>query len=366
MADRYRNSKFNKTLRLLPETSFGLMAIGNFGLEGQTTLAKLMDIRLIDGKFIDWRRYSTRQKTIGGKTNSEIKSEFDVHSDKSMYDYIQDDGTFNLEKLKADGYNGDIEKDQSLAMTQIRSLAELTTMEIAKHHEGFGARDPWVSFILSLKKWLVLAMSTNFSGKRYDFELNGQEEGLLYSPKYVFKLLKSYFKDGVAINEAWDQLDEYQQKNIKTSSIIAGLMIGMIGVAGLIRAEAGEPENEEFYTLQLLNYLMLRNLNETFSSSIGVVPAIVESLQSPVMAISSAKAMGSIFNPENFTGATVKSGKYQGMSRLSSSIVKATFLKNLYGVSSSDAISQSAQSYLHFNQESSFLHILNFVPEPEE
>ena len=365
IADRYRNSKFSKTLRLLPETSFGLMAIGNFGLEGQTTLAKLMDIRLIDGKFIDWRRYSTRQKTIGGKTNSEIKSEFDIHSDKSMYDYIQDDGTFNIEKLKADGYNGDIEKDQSLAMTQIRSLVELTTMEIAKHHEGFGARDPWVSFVLSLKKWLVLAMSTNFSGKRYDFELNGQEEGLLYSPKYMFKLLKSYFKDGVAINEAWDQLDEYQQKNIKTSSIIAGLMIGMIGVATMLKSASDDDKNQDNYILQLLTFMHLRTLNETFSSTpLGLSSAIVGSLESPVMAVSSAKAFGDIVNPKNF-GETVKTGKYATWNKTAAAIVKATWLKNLYNVSSSETIKQSRETYENFNK-ADFLHIFNTIPEPEE
>lgn len=363
LAERFKNAKYNKALRLVPEASFGLMAIGNFALEGQVALARLMDLRLIDGEFIAWRQYAMREKVRNpGMSDSEVKSNFEQYSNKSMYDYLNDDGTYDTDQLESDGYKGNIEKDQSLTISSIRSLAESTTMEIAKHHEGYGARDPRWSFVLSLKKWLVLATSTMFSGKRYDYELGGYEEGLIFTPKYFYNMFKAVIKDNQSIKEAYKSLDELEKKNIKTTGVITALMLAMIGLTVMLKKAADDDDDDENYLLQLMTYMSLRNLNETFSGNVGVPAAYYDAIKNPVMLAQTIGNMKNIFDV-GAIGEEVKSGKYKGMDKYVQGIVKLTWLKNPYVLSGSDVIAETRRGYEHFNEKDALYHIFSVLPE---
>lgn len=363
LADRYQNAKYNKALRLIPEASFGLMAVGNFALEAQVTLARLMDLRLIDGEFIAWRQYSIREKTKNPElTDKEIKANFESFRNNSMYDYLKDDGKYDTGKLEKDGYKGNIEKDQSITMSSIRSLAESTTMEIAKHHEGYGGRDPRWSFVLSLKKWLVLATSTMFSNKRYDYELGGYEEGLMYTPKYFADMIKAVIKDNQSFKEAYKSLDEVEKKNVKTAMTIGALMFALLGITAMLKKAADDDDDDENYLLQLATYMSLRNLNETFSGNVGVPAAYYDAVKNPIMLAQTVGNMKNIFDV-GAIGQEVKSGKYKGMDKYVQGIVKLTWLKNPYVLSGSDVIAETRRGYEHFNEKDALYHIFSALPD---
>lgn len=362
LSERYENAKYNKVLRLLPEASFSLMAMTNFPLEAQSVLTKIMEYRLIDGRFTSWRTFSQEQKikdpSLSGK---EIKAMFDNYKDQSMYDFLDDNGNFDTQALKDANYQGDVEKDKVTAMTAIRSIAEQTTMEIAKHHEGYAGRDPRWSFILSLKKWLVMATSTMFSKRRFDLELGGEEEGLIYTPKYFYDIFKTAIKDKQGILESYDQLDEVAQKNVKTSVVIAGALTVMLAMAILLKKAADDDDEEDNYLLQLSAYMAMRNLNEGFSGNIGIGQAYFEAVQNPVMLGSTIKNMTNIFNVGDI-GETTKSGKYEGVDKYLVGIMKATSLRNPYTAASTHALSETRKSYEFFNTQNSLYHIFDLIP----
>ena len=134
-----------------------------------------------------------------------------------MFDYLNDQGEFIDEKLKADGYNGDIKMDKSRAMSRIQDIAEQVTMEIKNHNEGQAARDPLWSFALSLKKWLILANTNMFSRKRLDPESGGHEEGLIFSYKYMMDIIQRARKENIGLAQAYDGLEEYEKKNVRAT-----------------------------------------------------------------------------------------------------------------------------------------------------
>jgi hypothetical protein len=362
LSERYANAKYSKALRLLPEASFSLMAMTNFPLEAQSVLTKLMEYRLVDGKFLSWRNYSTEAKVKDPSlTNKEIKANFEALKSQSMYDFLDDNGNFDEQRLQDAGYTGNIEKDKVTAMTAIRSIAEQTTMEIAKHHEGYAGRDPRWSFILSLKKWLVMATSTMFSRRRTDLELGGEEEGLIYTPKYFYDIFKAAIKDKQNILEAYDDLDEVAQKNVKTSLVIAGTLGVMLAMAVMLKKAADDDDEEDNYLLQLSAYMALRNLNEAFSGNIGIGQSYFEAVQNPVMLGSTVKNMTNVFKFGDI-GETTEGGKYDGVDKYMVGLMKATWLRNPYTVSNVHALSETRKSYEFFNTQNSFYHIFDLIP----
>ena len=361
LEERFANSKYNKFLRLLPQAGFSMMAMTNFPLEAQTTLSKLMEYRLIDGKFVSWRDYLLEQKTKNPTfSNRQISDAFAKFNSKSMYDFMDADGNFDMTRLEQENYTGDIKRDKIVVMGAIKEITELTTMEMASYNEAEGGRDPLLSFFLTLKKWMVISTSTMFSGRRLG--IDGEEEGLIYTPKYFIKLFKTVIQDKVSFKEAYSQLDDVEQMNIKSSGMIGAVIAAMFGLAILLKGMADDDDEENNYIVQLSAYLLLRGLNETASGNIMLPESYFEAIQNPIMLGSTAKNMTNIFKVWDID-ETVEGGKYDGVNKYVSGLIKATALKNPYSVSSAEVIGQTRDSYLFFNERESLYHIFNLIPE---
>lgn len=364
--DRFRNAKFNKTARLLPEAAFGMMAMGNFAMQSRVALSKLMEIRLVDGKFQSWREYYLEEKRKNNtQTDAQIKARFNQHASKSMYDYLDDGGKFLEDKLKQDGYNGDLKKDKSRAMSRIQDIGEQVTMEIRNHNEAQAARDPLWSFALSLKKWLILANTTMFSRKRFDLESGGYEEGLIFSYKHVLDLIKDARKNNIGFAQAYENLEEVEKKNLKTTSIISASMIVLLAIAFMMKKIADDDDEKENYGLQLANYMMLRNLNETFSGNIGVGNSMYEAIQSPIMTANTLGNLTKVMKVSDI-GKTVESGKYKGMDKYLTNWIKLTSAKNVYTIKDANSIYETRKGYEFFTSQNALYHIFSMLPKKED
>ncbi|MDR1019045.1 MAG: hypothetical protein LBM02_10145 [Lachnospiraceae bacterium] len=363
--DRFKNSQYNSTYRLMPEASFSLMAMGNFTLQSRVALTKLMEIRLIDGKFRTWREFNMDEKKANpNQSHKETRAKFDQYAEKSAFDYLNDDGGFDTERLEKDGYTGDLKKDKSRMMSQIQDVGEQVTMEIKAHNEGQGARDPLWSFALSLKKWLILANTAMFSKKRIDIETGGEEEGLMYSYQYLVDLIRAGLKDNNDFVGAYNNLKEYQQKNLKTMSALSATMVVLFALAFMLKKMADDDEKDN-YALQLASYMMLRNLNETFSSNIGVGNSVYEALQSPIMLASTVGNTPSILKLGDI-GQDVTKGKYKGMDKYLSHWVKLTAAKNIYSLKSAEALGETRKGYEYFTAKNALYHIFDLMPKEDK
>lgn len=366
ISERFKNSQYSKAARLLPQSAFSMMAVGNFTLQSRVALAKLMEYRLIDGQFKSWREFSIEEKTNNPtKSNSQLRAEFDKYSENSMYDYLDQNGELNQEQLTEAGYSGNIRNDKSRAMSAIANIGEQVTMEIKPYNEGQAARDPLWSFALSLKKWLILANSTMFSRKRTDIDLGGKEEGLLFSYKYLIDVIKTARKDGISFAESYNKLDELERSNLKSTSIITASMITLLSLAFMLKKMADDDDEKDNYGLQLASYMMLRNLNETFSANIGVGNSLYESLQSPIMTANTLSNTAKLFNFGDI-GQEISRGKYKGMDKYAANWIKLTAAKNLYTVKDANSLFETRKGYEFFTQQQALYHIFNMLPKKDD
>ena len=202
-----------------------------------------------------------------------------------------------------------------------------------------------------------------FSDKRLDLDTGGYEEGLIYTPKYALQLVKEITSNKKYVKEAWDNLEEYQRKNLKASGITLAALTAMVVIAIILRNMAGDDDEKDNYALQLTNYLLIRNLNETFGGSIGIFNSSYETLKSPLQILDTGKNMSKLLYFQDI-GEEVKRGKYKGMDKYLSHVLKLTMGKNIYSMKDGESIYESWRGYEHFNStgENALYHIFSLLP----
>ena len=361
---RFENAQFNKTARLIPNLSFGAMSIGNFSLQSKITLSKLMESRLINGELYTWGEYFREQNSLNPDiTEKEAKIEFEKYSKNSMYDYLKDNGDFDLEKLSKDGFQNDINKSKARIMSQIRDISEQVTMEIHKANEGYAARDPLWSFVLSLKKWMVLANTTMFSKERVDLQTGGKEQGLIYALRVFRDIFKSVYKDQQGFTESYRGLEEHDRNTIKQSMVLTATLTAMLGLAVVMKGWGDDDDDENpNYLKQLSVYMMLRNLNEISSGTVGIGDSYYSALQNPIMTLGTIGNVAKLANLGNMN-KTIESGKYAGQNKWISDAIKLTWLKNLYTFKDANTIRITREGYTYFNQENSLYNLFDLLPD---
>ena len=145
---------------------------------------------------------------------------------------------------------------------------------------------------------------------------------------------------------------------------ISATLFAMLTLTILLKKAADDDDEEDNYMLQLLAYMSMRNLNETFSGNVGIGQAYYEAVQNPIMLGTTLKNMTNIVKFGDI-GEEVQSGKYKGMDKYVSGIIKATSLRNPYTVSSSNTLNETRKSYEFFNKENSFYHIFDLIPNED-
>lgn len=366
--ERYRDARYPRIFRILNDAGFGLMSMTNYPLEIQVMLSKIMEYRLIEGEFIDWKTYKRRQRVLG-KTDSEIKSSFEMYSKQSFYDYLDDMGKPDLAKMQADGFKGNLDNIHDNIRAAVRDITERTTMEIRSINEAEGLKNPVLAFLTSMKKWMILVSSNMLSRDRFNYDSMSEEKGMLFTLKDLPKLIVDVAKKQKSLSESYKELSEADRVNIRKLWVNGAMLTAAFALAYMLKGAADDDEEKDNYVLQLSALMAIRNLNELSSASIGIGQSYFETIQAPVMAIQTLANVPKILNFSNI-GEEVTKGKYKGMDKWVSDVYKATWIKNLYNVglapggdySGAEILYQTRNSYLHFNSDGLY-SILSLLPE---
>lgn len=379
LEERYQDARYNKFLRTLDELGFGFMAMTNYPLEVQVLVSKLAEYRLIDGGFLDWKSYRYLSKKKNPElSNSEIKANFDKYEKLSMYDMLDTDTWApDYNKAVENGYRGTEEAFESLKdqiRASIRDITERTTMEIRDINQAEGLRNPIASFFTSMKKWMILVTSNMLSKERYSYDSMSFEKGQLTTISDLPRILASGLTNTKEMAKRYNELSDIDKINLKRTAITGALLATAFAVAYLLKGAADDDDERDNYMLQLAALIAIRNLNELSTSQIGIGQAYFESIQSPIMAVDTLKSIPKIFNFGNI-GDEVSTGKYKGMDKWTSDVIKSTYLKNLYNVgiisggdySRSEVLYMTRNSFLHFNTNESLYSVLSLLPDkPKE
>ena len=210
---------------------------------------------------------------------------------------------------------------------------------------------------------MVLANTTMFSKERVDLQTGGKEQGLIYALRVFRDIFKSAYKDQQGFVESYRGLEEHDRNTIKQSMVLTATLTAMLGLAIVMKGWGDDDDDENpNYLKQLSVYMMLRNLNETSSGTVGIGDSYYSALQNPIMTLGTIGNVAKLANLGNM-GKTIERGKYAGENKWISDAIKVTWLKNLYTFKDANTIRITREGYTYFNQENSLYNLFDLLPD---
>ena len=338
------------------------MELTNYPLATRVLLNKLMELRVVNGKVYSWSAFKNyNMVNHPTKTQSEIKSEFDEAKNNSLWDMLDENGKIDYSKLQELGVTESLENIQLDAMSKIRDINEEVTGQLGHVSNPLASYNPWAQFIMSLKKWMVIATTNVFSNNRYDITREGNVQGMYMSPRALWNMLQDMRKNHASSKEAWNNLSTEERNVLKNVSITGLTLLGLLIIASATMKYADDDDEKDNYLAQLTAYMTLRTLNEASSASYGLLDNYYQALQNPVQTLQILKDGSNLLNVGDI-GETMQTGRFKGYDKYVATVLKLLPLKNLQTVSSPYTLETSREGYVHFGKQGSIYNILNLLP----
>ena len=309
--------------------------------------------RLVNGEFINKLQYKKLNKGVDSK---KITEDWNALRGNSFYNYLKQDSEG---VVYFDGKSIGMSEKQSLG-TEIR----MTRLAQSTHNQIEGMQDsldramitnnPTTAFLGIHKGWFWNALSNRFKDKQLDWQTGQEDEG---SYKTFSRLLMDMMKDpnttpleklgGTGdmfmmmmslgtFGRAIEGLEEFEMANIKRAGADMYAYTALLAMAILMNASADDEEDNELK--QYLAYVATRAVAEQgaimFPTAIKDVVAMFES---PVAGVNLLETVMNIPNMIS-NDKKVKSGKYAGKTQAERALIKATFYKNIYSLTTPGAV----------------------------
>lgn len=388
LTQRTTNAAYNYGIRNISDVNslaFSIHQMANAPIIPRVMLSKLMEYRFIDGKFLSWGNYLTIRKAQDPTLRKrDIQAEFEQYSEQNLYDYIDiKNGQLwspELQKLEFKNTDGTVmnSKQAQEYIQQMFLDVRADIMNNVSQYDGIidssqktGAqRHPLFAFATVFRSWITIASTRNFSPKRINFDTGNIEEGIMVTlfgglNNALKKAIKNKENPMIAIREMYSNLTPAQIANLRTFGFTLGTISVFIGMTALLIGWSDD--DEEDYALALASYMSSRLLNETFNSSFGLFSEYYSFLDNPISATSTIQSVFNLANISNIS-EEVKRGPYAGWNKYSANAFKMTFLKNFYGISSTENVLQTRRGYEYFNSQAmiSPFVLTKFLNEEEE
>lgn len=365
--DRLSNTIHGKKGRLLPKTMYSMMEMVNYPMVTQVMITKLMELRVIDGRVQSWLAFKQfNQINHPDKTLAQIKEEFEKSSEQSLWDSLDENGKLDYEKLKEWGATESLENIRLDAMSKIRDISEEVTGQLGDVSNPLANYNPWAQFVLSLKKWMVLATTNVFSNDRYDINRDGMTTGMFSSIDDIRVMLKDMRENHKSLMESYNSLEPHEQYAIRNTAITGITILSLMLLSAIAMKYADDDDDKDkSYALQLSALLVNRTLNEVSGASFQLIDNYYQALQQPVQTLQILKTGASVFTVSDI-GKEVKSGSFEGYNKYLVNMLKLTPVKNLNNLTSADKLAKTRESYLHFTKDGSLYNVLDWVPDLSE
>lgn len=370
--------------------AFAVHQIGNFPVIPRVMLSKLMEYRVVDGRIQSWSNFQTIQKAKNpGIKKSELQRIFNQSEELSLYNYtdVENNQMFDMKKLESAGLknlDGTLMNSNQLKDYIGRVYADVTADidynisqydgQLNESLKPEASRHPILSFTLMFKSWLVIAAMRNLSPEFYNTQTGNWEQGILTTfSGSVNEILKSARSEGLqnATRRVYENLSPSQRANLKTMGFTFGAVLSFVLLVALLsKWEDEDEELSENYLFQLASFVTTRTMVESYSSSgVGVFNELLSTIESPVSSSNTIKAAIDIFDL-TAVGEEVKRGNFEGMDKYTANLLKMSFLKNFYNLSSAEDIQTSRKGYNYFQETGSAIWspvtLAKFIAESEQ
>lgn len=350
---RFENSKYNKFARTLGKSVYILHTLGNFVPLSTAMLSILQGNRIYAGKILDYNQFKTIRQNSGNTiTESDIKAEW--KNLKSIYSYMKTDkGYLEYDPQLYTDLGVDEKEFKNLEkgfMNKSKALMERIDGQISTEERVVAQRNSFLSYIMSHRGWLSIAMANRFKSRHLNLKSGLTEQGTyLTAANYVKDLINSLsVKDWEGVKNQWKNLSDEERVNmqriLKELGVLSAITMLAIGMSSW-----GDDE-EDSYIAQLADYLSTRVRNETTSAQGGIVRELYTAIKEPIVSLSQLENMAKV--NEIISTDKVTTGRYAGLSQSNRYIIRNLIgAKSVYDLWDAKNLKSQKESYKHFQNE---------------
>ncbi|MCA9748414.1 MAG: hypothetical protein KC414_04865, partial [Romboutsia sp.] len=354
--ERTHSEAYGKIFRAMNNIAHKFSEVANFPIKYRVMLSVLDDFRLVGDKFVTFNTYK-KMSVNNGKTKEEIESAWKEYRKDSFYNILDtSSGRVTYRKDVLDKFGKEdldnkrlfIENKSIKANSEVDSVIPSTDQIVAK-------RDYLLNFMTAHRGYLTLAIDKRFKPKQLNLMSAQMEEGNYITLKNFIggvykgmseKNIKNFIKTW---KENYNKLDDYEKRNIRRTGIELATFFAVIALGAGVAAIADDDDNKDLWAVQAAAYLYFRTANEYIS----VQPptgtyGLKDILETPFVAMGT---IDNIMNQKDFSFEEVKSGAYEGHSRLYKKLAKLTWARHYYQLKN---IKQTSDYYRLLQNETLF------------
>jgi len=362
--DRLKNSVQGKFWKNLPKVGHMMHSMGNFPIIPRIMLSTLYDFRFTnDGKIMNFTEFKRMKLMEEGVSDKKVISqEWEALSDRNIYDHLdisKTDVTLNMGRVQQTLGSG-VQVDQDYIDKKVidikkfvsRSVADIDG-QIPSDKKIAAQRNFMLNFVMTHKSWLSIATSNRTKSKHFNTSTGLYEEGNYGSMVRVFgKIFSEVKEQGLtnvvnAMKTVWDNADEVERLSIRRTSVdfVAFSALGLL--ASVLMGYADEEENQEVWSLQLANLLMLRTLNETGGSTLGLHNSYFDTVKNVFVGLDLVKTGLSVNH--YFDDKVITSGIYKGKTIRERQMIK--LMPGAKQVLDMSQLDVTTKTFLQFNED---------------
>ena len=362
--DRLKNSVQGKFWKNLPKVGHMMHSMGNFPIIPRIMLSTLYDFRFTnDGKIMNFTEFKRMKLTEEGVSDKKaINQEWEALSDRNIYDHLdisKTDVTLNMGRVQQTLGSG-VQVDQDYIDKKVIDIKKFVSRNVAdidgqipSDKKIAAQRNFMLNFVMTHKSWLSIATSNRTKSRHFNTSTGLYEEGNYGSMVRVFgKIFSEVKEQGLtnvvnAMKTVWDNADEVERLSIRRTSVdfVAFSALGLL--ASVLMGYADEEENQDVWSLQLANLLMLRTLNETGGSTLGLHNSYFDTVKNVFVGLDLVKTGLSVNH--YFDDKVITKGIYKGKT-----IRERQMIKLMPGAKQALDLSQldvTTKTFLQFNED---------------
>lgn len=366
--DRTKSAGYNRTIRILGDNlGYKMMDVLNYPLAPKMMISVMDDTRMDEnGKFYRFNSFSRKMKRDAysrGETlsNKEINQAWDKLKNRSLYNILEiKDGVVAVK----DGFDKNVvEKQMKVTQREIRSLNNICDGTLSQEDKSAATRNWMLNFTMAHRGWFQIAFQRRWKKAGYNYSTNQMEEGSNRTVmRYIadtFKILKEDRTKKLfsVLNDNWNKMSYWEKTNMYRTMIdmvvfLGGTLVFMAAMGYWDDDEDDNPysgrlygnEGNSSWLMALTSYTLIRSVNEMYSQlpmllEINAVDTMYNPF--PVMA-----KLRDLVMPKNWSFDEVKSGSYEGETKLWRLFAKQTWLKQWYSMKSAEDIDRTMKGWL--------------------
>jgi hypothetical protein len=293
---RYEDSKYNKATRIALDYNDIPHMAGNFAPVATMMATVISDLRIVDGRIIDFNQFKRKFAASGNKGNvtEEWKKNelFSTYMEMAVKDGVLDFS--NPDFIKAIKPKLKLEQGQELKdyleykkeyMSQ-RILAGIQRIDaqIPMHQKSIWARDARANFFLSFLNFLMVQIPLKFKKRQLNIS-----EGTIQVGNYreTWDFLNENLKNPKGIYEAYKKADDVTKMALRRT-LIDLAVVNALAIAALVLSHFADDDDTP-YPVALADYFLSRVAIETAGGSLALPATVTNIIENPLLIYSKGK-----------------------------------------------------------------------------